>query len=611
MGKNLRTYLIVGLFGLQAVAVLAIIVLTGATTNGLLVKQMDQQMSTAGQSAVYDAQAVLQSADDSAQLAKRVIETGLADPNEVTRLETFLGGQLDVNELLAGAYWAAPDHSFVIVQRDTTHGDPDGYHTKIIREIEGHRVVTNVYRDSDFREVDRSVDPDDMYDPVTRPWYQAAEKTDGTDVVWTAPYIFFTSKQPGVTAAVRVNEDDEKDSPMSGVVGVDIELRGLSDFLADNVDVSPHGLAVIADSKGVVIATRDASSAVKQGPSGFERAGVEEIGSPAMVEAFKAGAAQLASTKPGHPTSAAFTVQGEGYRAIFSALEGHPDWYVTVIAPEQDYVGDIQRTQRINGVLAVAVGLGIVCVALPVLRLLARRSERLVQRATTDALTGLANRRHFEEELERAMKGAADRQRPLVVAMLDLDHFKSINDTFGHGVGDQALIAVAHRLTEAVRADDLVARLGGDEYAVMIRGLDLDAATLVLERARAAIETTPVRADVATVPSGAAADDGEHNRRSDTTETARGARPTPSDEAETTASLVAIRVTIGVADLIPGVTDNAALLRRADQALYVAKKRGRNQVATIRDVDPKDVGVTVPSAPVTDQAARTPSPPGR
>jgi diguanylate cyclase (GGDEF)-like protein len=591
MGKNLRTYLIVGLFALQAVAVLAIIVLTGATTNRLLVKQMDQQMSTAAQSAVYKTEGLLEGADDAASIAKRVVESELADPAEVSHLERFLASELDVNELLAGAYWAAPDHSFVIVQRDATHGDAQGYHTKIIRDLEGHRVVTNVYRDHDFNEVERAVDPDDTYDPVARPWYQAAEKTDGQQVVWTAPYIFFTSKQPGVTAAVRVNEDDDVGSPMLGVVGVDIELQGLSKLLAEEVNVSPHGLAVITDSKGIVIATRDAERSVKQGPNGLERTGVDEIGSPAMVEAFRVGAPQLASTTPDHPTSVAFTAEGEGHRAVFSALEGHPDWYVTVIAPEQDYVGDIQRTQRINGVLAVAVGLGIVCVALPVVRLLARRSERLVQRATTDALTGLANRRHFEEVLEREIARATDRRRPLVVAMLDLDHFKSINDTYGHGVGDQALIAVARRLTDAVRGDDLVARLGGDEYAVMICGLDLDAATAALERARVAIEATPIRADAA-APEPVTAGSTDGTRAAD----AEASQP----------PLVPVRVTIGVADLIPGVRDNAALLRRADQALYVAKKRGRNQVATIRDVDPRDAGVTLPSAPVPEGVGAVP-----
>jgi len=91
---------------------------------------------------------------------------------------------------------------------------------------------------------------------------------------------------------------------------------------------------------------------------------------------------------------------------------------------------------------------------------------------------------------------------------------------------------------------------------------------------------------------------------------ARGGAGAPADDAAASAalaepaggadSLVPVRVTIGVADLIPGVTDPAALLRRADQALYVAKQRGRNQVATIRDVDQADAEVTVPSALLDD-----------
>lgn len=97
--------------------------------------------------------------------------------------------------------------------------------------------------------------------------------------------------------------------------------------------------------------------------------------------------------------------------------------------------------------------------------------DRLDHLAHHDALTGLPNRLHFMAALERALAHADREQTSVALLFVDLDHFKAINDSFGHAVGDQLLAAVARRLQQAVRSEDLVARLGGDEFVVTLANL--------------------------------------------------------------------------------------------------------------------------------------------
>lgn len=169
--------------------------------------------------------------------------------------------------------------------------------------------------------------------------------------------------------------------------------------------------------------------------------------------------------------------------------------------------------------------------------LLERNLRRL---AETDPLTGLFNRRSFEEASTIAFATAPS----LAALMIDIDHFKSINDTYGHAAGDQVLRIVAARCIEALRSEDLVARLGGEEFVVMAVGLDAATAAAAADRLRRAICATAVATDVG--------------------------------EIET-------RVSVGVA--LRGGEDKSfdTILRRADAALYRAKREGRNRVVVAAD----------------------------
>ncbi|WGD52640.1 GGDEF domain-containing protein [Bradyrhizobium sp. CB1650] len=170
------------------------------------------------------------------------------------------------------------------------------------------------------------------------------------------------------------------------------------------------------------------------------------------------------------------------------------------------------------------------------------------ERARTDTLTGLANRRALDEFLRKAQANAMEQGTPLSVLMLDIDHFKTFNDNFGHGVGDQVLRLMANVLREKVRDIDLPARYGGEELIAVMPDADLAACAAIAERIRRSIAECTI------------------TRRS------------------TGEVLPNISISIGVAQFRTG-EPIADLIERGDRALYLAKGRGRNRVVTERELD--------------------------
>jgi len=201
--------------------------------------------------------------------------------------------------------------------------------------------------------------------------------------------------------------------------------------------------------------------------------------------------------------------------------------------------------------------------------------DRLRELAMHDELTGLYNRRHFVELAEAEVARARRTGMPLSLAMLDIDHFKAVNDAFGHPVGDAALKVLARCMRETLRTSDVPARLGGEEFVVLLMDTGLDGAVAVTERLRE-------RVGRAEVPAGRD----------------RVARFTVSG---------------GVAELAPGERLDG-LLARADEALYRAKEDGRDRTVTSlppkpRSKPPSDApgaDLEPPSRPYTSRVLYTP-----
>jgi two-component system cell cycle response regulator len=168
---------------------------------------------------------------------------------------------------------------------------------------------------------------------------------------------------------------------------------------------------------------------------------------------------------------------------------------------------------------------------------LRRRSEELERMSRTDHLTGLANRRALDDELSALAGSSRPYRYPVTVLLVDVDHFKRVNDTLGHGAGDVVLVEVAQRLASCVRGEDAVGRWGGEEFLVLASNTDVTGAQILAERLRAVV-------------AGALVDAGD--------------------------SAIEVHVSIGGATApMPGVAADA-LLHTADANLYAVKEAGRN-----------------------------------
>ena len=168
----------------------------------------------------------------------------------------------------------------------------------------------------------------------------------------------------------------------------------------------------------------------------------------------------------------------------------------------------------------------------------ARTFDAVYRRATTDGLTGLWNRRTLDEKMAEAVARCRRQGTPMCVLLTDVDHFKSVNDTWGHATGDEVLKGVASTLQQAARTTDIVGRLGGEEFVVVFEGTELEGARVVAERMRQLIKSV---------------------------------------EFETGKGPLTVTSSFGVALLQPD-EDGHAALNRADQLLYKAKQQGRDRV---------------------------------
>lgn len=197
----------------------------------------------------------------------------------------------------------------------------------------------------------------------------------------------------------------------------------------------------------------------------------------------------------------------------------------------------------------------------------AETKRRLHEETRLDSLTGLHNRRAFEEMIQREVQLAARDSTPLTLLMMDLDHFKQLNDTWGHALGDRALRTFGGVLLTVTGSRDAVARLGGEEFAILLPGRSARNALSLAERLRATVE---------------------------------GLRLSEGEE------LVRFTVSVGLSSLQPGETGFEPMLRRADRALYKVKRSGRNRVL-LADMEISPVPSIPPARSVPDLQPATAS----
>lgn len=305
--------------------------------------------------------------------------------------------------------------------------------------------------------------------------------------------------------------------------------------------------------------------------------------------------------------TAAVGLEGFGAAMVYGLVAGHPDGLSRIGSPVGDprtlaamvaaaAVGVVFNDVLVAGVIRLVTpgtslfrlvldrddlatdggerGMGIVVAvcwtvqpllvlaAVPPILLLQRAllHAELQEAARTDGKTRLANPAYWREVADRAVTRAAAGKLPLAVLIIDIDHFKVVNDTHGHLVGDEVLAAVAMALSGGVRPRDLVGRFGGEEFVVLLPGADLRLAQRTGERLRQRVESLPLHVGPGMPP-------------------------------------VRVTVSIGVAALATTSPDLSTLLETADTALYAAKADGRNRVRTAGPVvDERSILGDIPAA---------------
>ena len=260
--------------------------------------------------------------------------------------------------------------------------------------------------------------------------------------------------------------------------------------------------------------------------------------SPAVerVRGFTPGEAMSQSLEEIHPPESADSVRAY-YERLFAAIAAGTD--PPVFRGEHEYyrkdgsimTGELQVIPHVDADGRVVQILGVT-------RDVSERRQfeaELRRLAVTDEVTGLWNRRHGEELLAAELADARAAGRPMALLMLDIDHFKSINDRHGHQGGDDALVEVSRRLRDSLPGTDMVSRWGGDEFVVLLRDCRIDEGLTVADKIRGRIADTAFE------------------------------------------SFGLMTVSVGAAELQPG-DDLDTWLARADEALYKAKRSGRNAV---------------------------------
>jgi diguanylate cyclase (GGDEF)-like protein len=213
-------------------------------------------------------------------------------------------------------------------------------------------------------------------------------------------------------------------------------------------------------------------------------------------------------------------------------------WYLLVEQPQAKGEQGLRTSLLFNLLLSLAITAAVMLIAYFTLRNYQRRLEQM---ATTDKLTGSASRQVFDLIFEHVEKTARRRSRPMALLNLDIDHFKSINDNYGHQCGDEVIREVAHRIRSSVREADTVCRWGGEEFLVLLDDCDLAKARARADAICQAVRARPVI----------------HAGRS-----------------------IPVSVSVGVAQYTGG-EGLESLLRRSDEALYLAKNGGRDRVVSV------------------------------
>lgn len=488
----------------------------------------------------------------------------------------------------AMTYIGLVDGSFYGVRRTAT-GE-----IQVVRNDASTEGASWYYKISKTGEGTELVDKFPNFDPRKRPWYLKAVEVGAPTL--SSVYSHFVFREPTITASYPIYDTD---GLLIGVFGVDYLLSWLGETLRD-LPFGASGQVIVTDEEGMMIATSADIQTYKVVDGASKLIVGTEIDNP-IIQATLAQPLTIIEKN-----LIDFKIDGKKYYAGASVFQEYGvKWTIYVVSAEDDFLSDVKKaTTQSTIILAIAFLISIFFtswvagrVTKPIITLsmaaeelasgnlvhipddgrqdelgkltrsfnkmgvqltnmvanleeevaertkeLEERNEALKRLSFTDGLTGIANRRKFDETLQNAWNMALRHNRLIAMFMMDIDLFKYYNDTYGHPTGDECLKSIGRELQHRVRrSSDLVARFGGEEFVVLLQDVEIEHIEAYADEIRTSIEALEI----------------EH----------------------ASSPYHFVTISIGVAFMTPdieGAPEN--LIKMADQALYQAKAKGRNQV---------------------------------
>jgi signal transduction histidine kinase len=348
MRYSLGFILAVSLAGLQFLAIITVVSTSYVSSQRAMLDHAHGLIEDAGANAAAHTKRFLDSAGEVTEQVSRVLDSDVVSTTDPAEMERYFFQILRTAPQLAGIYHADQLGNFVYVNNSD---GPGAYRTKLIT-IEGDvRSVEFIWRNEDYTVVERSFDPTDAYDARVRPWYIQADTLGAR--IWTEPYIFFSSQQPGVTVASPILAQGKT---LSGVVGIDLDIADISLFLSD-LTIGETGAAFILSDNGSVIAHPDPARIKMHnddGTLGF--IDVNDFSDPIVRAAF--AGFDSSSTPPNGTLQSQFDFSGDKYITLLLPIPGIDlPWNIAVFASEGDFIQDIKDNRRRNIWLAAIISL--------------------------------------------------------------------------------------------------------------------------------------------------------------------------------------------------------------------------------------------------------------
>ena len=514
------------------------------------------------------------------------LESGILKIDNSTNRESYFSTLVSEFPEVAMSYVAFPDKRFYGARR-TINND-----LQVVKNDQSTNGASEYYNiASDGTALD-FVEKFDAFDPTTRPWYTKAVQEH--QPVFSDVYNHFVFKLPTITASYPVYVDDK----LIGVFGSDYLLTWLGESLA-SISTRENGMVFITDSSGQLVASSKASDEIFQMINGESKLVNAKDSDNKLIKA----AIQNTTQEDQHD----IIIGDQGYYIVSKEYNNENlDWKIYILLSKEDVLGKMSSAMRQTVVLVslssiLFIGLAWLLsrwITRPILNLnmaskrlaegqydfisdeirrdelgqlsrsfnemaikltnivaslesqvaertrdLQEMNESLSRLSFSDGLTGLPNRRKFDDFYYKSFSKNKERSRAMTVVMMDLDNFKLFNDTYGHLAGDDCLRLVSAAFNQNItKKKDLIARYGGEEFSAILQGYSKAESFEVCENLRRAIEEIEI----------------------------------PVGEGITTR----VTLSLGMVNFIPSDTVTMEeWIQCADQALYKAKSNGKNQTA--------------------------------